>query len=132
MSSLSLVEGMDVNIENGINVQSDLDEGIDVNEVVDEEENDDDILTKKKKGLHPHDIDASWLQRRISKYYVNPIVVQNKAAKVLDILKNATGDRDVEKKLVTLLDYERYDLIIVLKKYRNMILYCTLLANAQS
>ena len=82
--------------------------------------------------IHPHDIDASWLQRRISKYYVNPTVVQNKAAKVLDILKNATGDRDVEKKLVTLLDYECYDLIIVLKKYRNMILYCMLLANAQS
>ena len=120
---------MDVNIGNGFNVQSDLDEGIYVNEVVDEEEvgveahfeganleAGDDILTKKEKGLGPHDIDASWLQRRISKYYVNPIVVQNKAAKVLDILKNATGDRDVEKKLVTLLDYERYDLIIVLKK----------------
>ena len=45
------------------------------------------IAGKKEKGLHPRDIDAFWLQRKLSKYYDDPIVAQAKATEVLEILK---------------------------------------------
>lgn len=40
-----------------------------------------------EKGLHPHDIDAYWLQRKLRSFYDDPMLAQNKAAEVLDILK---------------------------------------------
>jgi pre-mRNA-splicing helicase BRR2 len=52
--------------------------------------------------------------------------------KVLDILKNATDERDVETQLVLLLGFNQFDIIKLLRSNRQMIYYCTLLASAQS
>lgn len=41
---------------------------------------------KKKKSLHPMDIDAYWLQRQLSEYYDDAITTQAKAAEVKNIL----------------------------------------------
>uniref|UniRef100_A0A8D8Y961 U5 small nuclear ribonucleoprotein 200 kDa helicase n=1 Tax=Cacopsylla melanoneura TaxID=428564 RepID=A0A8D8Y961_9HEMI len=87
---------------------------------------------KKDKSLHPLDIDAYWLQRRLSKIYDDAMVSQAKAGEVLNILKSAGDDRDAENQLVLLLGYDCFDFIKMLKKYRQMILYCTLLASSQS
>ena len=40
-----------------------------------------------EENLHPRDIDAFWLQRKLSKYYDDPVVAQSRATEVLDILK---------------------------------------------
>ncbi|ELU09831.1 hypothetical protein CAPTEDRAFT_222545 [Capitella teleta] len=85
-----------------------------------------------EKGLHPHDIDAYWLQRKLRSFYDDPMLAQNKAGEVLDILREATDDREAENKLVMLLGFTSFDFIKVLRQYRNMVLYCTLLAQAQS
>ena len=37
--------------------------------------------------LHPRDIDAFWLQRKLSKYYDDPVLAQSRAGEVLNILK---------------------------------------------
>ncbi|XP_054265192.1 U5 small nuclear ribonucleoprotein 200 kDa helicase isoform X1 [Macrosteles quadrilineatus] len=87
---------------------------------------------KKEKSLHPLDIDAYWLQRKLSKFYDDAMVSQAKAAEVLSILRNAGDDRDCENQLVLLLGYDCFEFIKVLKKHRQMILYCTLLASSQS
>lgn len=87
---------------------------------------------KKEKALHPLDIDAYWLQRRLRDYFKDPLTSQSKADEVLAILKNSNDDRDCENQLVLLLGYESFDFIRVLKKNRQMILHCTLLAKAQS
>ncbi|XP_034244319.1 putative U5 small nuclear ribonucleoprotein 200 kDa helicase isoform X1 [Thrips palmi] len=87
---------------------------------------------KQEKALHPLDIDAYWLQRRLSKYYDDAIVSQSKAAEVLKVLKEAGDDRECENLLVLLLGYDCFDFIKLLKKYRQMILYCTELASSQS
>ncbi|XP_044737520.1 putative U5 small nuclear ribonucleoprotein 200 kDa helicase [Chrysoperla carnea] len=87
---------------------------------------------KKEKSLHPLDIDAYWLQRRLSKIYDDAMVSQAKAAEVLSVLKDAGDDRDCENQLVLLLGYDCFDFIKQLKKYRQMILYCTMLASSQS
>lgn len=43
---------------------------------------------KSEGGLHPRDIDAFWIQRKLSKYYPDdPTTAQTKAKEVLDILK---------------------------------------------
>uniref|UniRef100_V5HTE9 U5 small nuclear ribonucleoprotein 200 kDa helicase n=2 Tax=Ixodes ricinus TaxID=34613 RepID=V5HTE9_IXORI len=87
---------------------------------------------KSGKGLHPREIDAYWLQRKLSKFYDDPVVAQTKAGEVLDILKTAVDDRDVENQLVLLLGFNQFDFIKVLRQHRQMILYCTLLASSQS
>lgn len=46
-----------------------------------------DVLSAKKKDLHPRDIDAFWLQRQLSRFYDDAIMSQKKADEVLDILK---------------------------------------------
>lgn len=87
---------------------------------------------KKEKSLHPLDIDAYWLQRRLRDYFQDPLVSQSKADEVLNILKDSSDDRDCENQMVLLLGYDCFDFIKILKKNRQMILYCTLLAKAQS
>jgi len=92
----------------------------------------DEAMGKVEKGLHPHDIDAFWLQRKLSKYYDDPMMAQTRAGEVLAILKEATDDREAENKLVMLLGFTQFDFIKVLRQHRQMILYCSLLAQAQS
>ncbi|XP_002030655.2 putative U5 small nuclear ribonucleoprotein 200 kDa helicase [Drosophila sechellia] len=87
---------------------------------------------KKERSLHPLDIDAYWLQRCLSKFYKDAMVSQSKAADVLKILKDAADDRDCENQLVLLLGYDCFDFIKQLKLNRQMVLYCTMLASAQT
>jgi pre-mRNA-splicing helicase BRR2 len=87
---------------------------------------------KKEKTIHPLDIDAYWLQRCLSKYFNDAMQSQAISEKVLAILKEANDDRDCENQLVLLLGYDCFDFIKQLKRYRQMILYCTLLASSQS
>ncbi|XP_016314696.1 U5 small nuclear ribonucleoprotein 200 kDa helicase-like [Sinocyclocheilus anshuiensis] len=91
-----------------------------------------DVMMTKKKALHPRDIDAFWLQRQLSRFYNDAIVSQKKADEVLEILKTASDDRDCENQLVLLLGFNTFDFIKVLRQHRRMILYCTMLASAQS
>lgn len=92
----------------------------------------DEVGGKNDKALHPRDIDAFWLQRQLRQFYDDPMVAQTKANEVLDILKNASDNREVETRLVALLGYNSFHFIKTLTQQRNMILYCTLLASAQS
>ncbi|CAG9768745.1 unnamed protein product [Ceutorhynchus assimilis] len=87
---------------------------------------------KKEKALHPMDIDAYWLQRKLSKIYDDAMISQAKAGEVLNVLRDATDDRELENQLVLLLGYDCFDFIKQLKKNRKLILYCTLLAKSQS
>ncbi|XP_074640358.1 U5 small nuclear ribonucleoprotein 200 kDa helicase-like [Tubulanus polymorphus] len=92
----------------------------------------DESLKKSERGLHARDIDAFWLQRKLSKYHDDPMVAQTRAGEVLEILKNASDDREAENQLVMLLGFTQFEFIKVLRQHRQMILYCTLLAQAQS
>ncbi|KAM8973353.1 U5 small nuclear ribonucleoprotein 200 kDa helicase [Pelodytes ibericus] len=152
------IQNMDDNIDEtyGVNVQFESDEEVgdeDVYGEVRDEASDDDmegdeavvrgtlsanlvtsgeLMSSKKKDLHPRDIDAFWLQRQLSRFYDDAIVSQKKADEVLDILKTAGDDRECENQLVLLLGFNTFDFIKILRQHRMMILYCTLLASAQS
>ncbi len=41
---------------------------------------------ERRGGLRPRDVDAYWLQRSLSKFYNDPIVAQQQAKEVLQIL----------------------------------------------
>lgn len=139
----------------GVNVQFEDSEDEDDEDVYDEVKEDDDaeegeemgnshaihaenltggeqVGLKKEKILSPHDIGAHWLQRELNKFYNDPIQAQSKASDVMDILKTSKDDRECENRLVLNLGYDKFDFIKVLNKNRQMILYCTLLASAQS
>jgi len=52
----------------------------------------DESAGKSDAGLHPRDIDAFWLQRKLSKYYPDdPTMAQTRALEVLEILKVKTN-----------------------------------------
>lgn len=82
--------------------------------------------------LHPMDIDAYWLQRRLSRYFPDAMVSQAKSTEVLKALADAADDRDLENRLVLLLGYDCFQFVKILNKYRYTILYCTKLASSQS
>ena len=49
--------------------------------------------SKSDSGLHPRDIDAFWLQRKLSKHYPDdPTMAQTKAGEVLQTLKVGKPD----------------------------------------
>lgn len=82
--------------------------------------------------LHPRDIDAHWLQRKLRGTYDDPVVARSKASEVLEVLKTAVDERDAESQLVQLLGFDQFDFIKTLREHRQMVLYCTLLASAQT
>ncbi|CAK1554439.1 unnamed protein product [Leptosia nina] len=87
---------------------------------------------RRDATLHPMDIDAYWLQRRLSRHFPDAMLSQAKSSEVLQALAEASDDRDLENRLVLLLGYDCFDFVKVLNKYRYMILYCTKLASSQS
>lgn len=145
----------DIYENEGVNVQFDSDEEEDdggmVNEIKgdseeesEEEEGVDTDYTATLKGdghltedeqkargiLHPRDIDAHWIQRSLAKYFKDPLIAQQKQTEVIGILKNAADDRDAENQLVLLLGFDQFEFIKCLRQNRLMILYCTLLRQA--
>ena len=72
------------------------------------------LAPKDSKNLSPLDIDAHWLQRKLSRYFDDANVSQQKSREVLDILKTASDERECENRLVLLLGYDCFDLIKVM------------------
>ncbi|KAF0895374.1 hypothetical protein E2562_012405 [Oryza meyeriana var. granulata] len=95
---------------------------------------DDDDMQNSNEGLtiNVQDIDAYWLQRKVSQAYedIDPQHSQKLAEEILKIVAEG-DDRDVENRLVMLLDYEKFDLIKLLLRNRLKIVWCTRLARAE-
>ncbi|XP_050559802.1 putative U5 small nuclear ribonucleoprotein 200 kDa helicase [Spodoptera frugiperda] len=87
---------------------------------------------RRDATLHPMDIDAYWLQRRLSRHFPDAMVSQAKSSEVLTALGEAADDRDLENRLVLLLGYDCFEFVKLLNKYRYTVLYCTKLASSQS
>lgn len=84
-------------------------------------------------GLNVQDIDAYWLQRKISQAYeqqIDPQQCQKLAEEVLKILAEG-DDREVETKLLLHLQFEKFSLIKFLLRNRLKIVWCTRLARAK-
>ncbi|KAL8109951.1 DExH-box ATP-dependent RNA helicase DExH12-like [Apium graveolens] len=96
---------------------------------------DDDEGVEANEGmtLNVQDIDAYWLQRKISQAYeqqIDPQQSQKLAEEVLKILAEG-DDREVETKLLVHLQFDKFNLIKYLLKNRMKIVWCTRLARAE-
>jgi pre-mRNA-splicing helicase BRR2 len=95
------------------------------------------IINIEDEEIHSvkvQDIDAYWLQRQISKAFTGSLEAnqsQKISCEVYDILSSDQDDREVENRLVMMLDFEKFDLIKMLLKNRIKIVWCTRLGRAQ-
>uniref|UniRef100_A0A1J3DRP2 RNA helicase n=1 Tax=Noccaea caerulescens TaxID=107243 RepID=A0A1J3DRP2_NOCCA len=84
-------------------------------------------------SLNVQDIDAYWLQRKISQAYeqqIDPQQCQVLAEELLKILAEG-DDRDVENKLLVHLQFEKFSLVKFLLRNRLKVVWCTRLARAE-
>lgn len=86
--------------------------------------------TAASDSLDAHDIDAFWLQRNISTYYTDAHTSQSKTTSAFEILSSTSSIRDCENDLVALFDYDKFDLVKLLTRNRELIVWCTKLAKA--
>ncbi|KAJ8543596.1 hypothetical protein K7X08_006119 [Anisodus acutangulus] len=96
---------------------------------------DDDEMREADEGmaLNVQDIDAYWLQRKISQAYeqqIDPQQSQKLAEEVLKILAEG-DDREVETKLLVHLQFDKFSLIKYLLRNRLKVVWCTRLARAE-
>ncbi|CAI0463771.1 unnamed protein product [Linum tenue] len=96
---------------------------------------DDNDMGQANEGmnLNVQDIDAYWIQRKISQAFeqqIDPQQCQTLAEEVLKILAEGEN-REVENKLVYHLQFEKFSLIKFLVHNRLKIVWCTRLARAK-
>ncbi|XP_027106928.1 DExH-box ATP-dependent RNA helicase DExH12-like [Coffea arabica] len=96
---------------------------------------DDDEMQDANEGmtLNVQDIDAYWLQRKISQAYdqqIDPQQSQKLAEEVLKILAEG-DDREVETKLLLHLQFDKFSLVKYMLRNRLKIVWCTRLARAE-
>ncbi|SPO28171.1 probable ATP dependent RNA helicase [Ustilago trichophora] len=80
--------------------------------------------------VSPRDIDAFWIQRRISQHYPDAHEASEKADSAFDILSAESDVRDCENSLMELFDYDKFELVQILTKNRDPVVWCTRLARA--
>ncbi|KAG4381969.1 hypothetical protein AAZX31_15G237500 [Glycine max] len=154
-SAMDGEEGLDDDVGVAVEFEEneDDDEESDLDIVQDEEEEDEDVTEPNSSGamqmggiddedmeegnegmgLNVQDIDAYWLQRKISQAFeqqIDPQHCQKLAEEVLKILAEG-DDREVENKLLFHLEFDKFSLIKFLLRNRLKIVWCTRLARAQ-
>ncbi|KAJ3190089.1 DEIH-box ATPase [Gaertneriomyces sp. JEL0708] len=82
--------------------------------------------------VKPHDVDAFWLQRRVAADYSDPHTAQAKTEAAFQVLASSANARDAENELMALFDYDKFDLVKLLTRNRDVIVWCTRLAKAGS
>lgn len=89
--------------------------------------------SKDQRGasLSVHDVDAFWLQRLLATQYSDEHEASAKANAAMDILGANTNVRDCENSLMELFDYEHFDIVEILVKNRDVVIWCTRLARAE-
>jgi pre-mRNA-splicing helicase BRR2 len=81
--------------------------------------------------IDPTTIDAHWLQRQVAKAVTDDAhKAQELAAQIFAALESASDVRVAENELLTLLQYDHFDLIKMLCVNRKAIVYCTRLLRA--
>ncbi|CAO1628538.1 unnamed protein product [Sympodiomycopsis kandeliae] len=86
--------------------------------------------TQNSDELSVHDIDPFWLQRLIASHYTDEREAAEKATEAMNILSSEYSIRDCENSLMELFDYEKFEIVQILVKNREIIVWCTKLGRA--
>ncbi|EPQ30981.1 uncharacterized protein PFL1_01170 [Pseudozyma flocculosa PF-1] len=81
-------------------------------------------------AVSPHEIDAYWLQRLVSQHYPDAHEASEKTTATFDILSSESDTRECENSLMELYDYDKFDLVQILTKNRELVVWCTKLGRA--
>jgi pre-mRNA-splicing helicase BRR2 len=81
-------------------------------------------------AINPHEVDAFWLQRQVASVYNDAHTVQLKTQSALEVMASSRNARDLENELMGLFDYDKFDLVKLLTRNRDTIVWCTKLAKA--
>ena len=80
--------------------------------------------------VSPHEIDGFWLQRLVSTAYPDAVTSTAKTTEALNILSSEANLRDVENSLMDLFDYDHFQIVRILTKNRDVIVWCTKLSRS--
>jgi pre-mRNA-splicing helicase BRR2 len=84
----------------------------------------------KSDKVSPYEVDAFWLQRTIASFYPDPVQSADFTAQALDFLGSEMELRDLENSLAEMFGYENFELVTLLTKNREVIVWCTKLARS--
>ena len=84
----------------------------------------------KSDKVSPLQVDAFWLQRTIGTYYPDPVQSSDFTTRALELLGSEAELRDLENSLAEMFGYENFDLVALLTKNREVIVWCTKLARS--
>jgi pre-mRNA-splicing helicase BRR2 len=88
-------------------------------------------VPKDAEKLSPHQVDAFWLQRTVATHYPDPHTAQEKSSRAFNILSSESiNTRDCENELMALFEFDKYELVKILTRNRDVISWCTKLARA--
>ncbi|KAI9164452.1 Pre-mRNA-splicing helicase BRR2 [Blastocladiella emersonii ATCC 22665] len=92
----------------------------------------DDHRSRRQLAFNSHDVDALWLQRKVSAALGDVHVAQAKTARAFEILAESPSARETENALMDLFEYSHFDLVKLLTANARPIFHCTRLAKAAS
>ena len=84
-----------------------------------------------RERVFPHEVDGFWLQRLLSGSYPDPVTANSKTTAALSILSAESNLRECENQLMELFDYNKFDLVRILTKNRDVIVWCTKLSRSE-
>jgi pre-mRNA-splicing helicase BRR2 len=84
----------------------------------------------KSDKVSPLQVDAFWLQRTIGTFYPDPVQSSDFTTRALELLGSEAELRDLENSLAEMFGYENFDLVAMLTKNREVIVWCTKLARS--
>lgn len=76
----------------------------------------------------PHDVDGFWLQRLITSAYPDPQQANELTTKTLELLSSDMDLRDLENSLAEVYGYANFEMVALLTKNRETVVWCTKLA----
>lgn len=83
-----------------------------------------------RERVSPHEVDGFWLQRLLSGPYPDPVTANDKTTAALSILSAGSSLRECENQLMELFDYDKFDLVRILTKNRDVVVWCTKLSRS--
>lgn len=82
--------------------------------------------------VNPRKVDAYWVQRKLVQYYPEPVECQRIAEAVLTILSSNDDERACENRLVSLLEFDKFDLLAIFLENRLAIVWGTRFARSET
>lgn len=76
------------------------------------------------------DIDAFWIQRQLAPVFTDPVVAQQKASAIFDILSSDVSLGQAENDIMEVFDFDNLQIVQLLCKNRSKIVWLTRLAKA--